>query len=55
MECVVNPQLAFKWVRTIPGDNRLFTRRIFVLAGILAVLNQRLHRVLIHTWNPVIV
>jgi hypothetical protein len=42
-------------VRTIPGDNRLFTRRIVVLAGVLAVLNQRPHRVLIHTWNPVIV
>lgn len=51
-------EMAFAWVHTIPGYKRLFTgfdaATIIVLLGMLALLGQPLHRILIYAWNPAV-
>lgn len=52
-------EMAFGWVHTIPGYKRLFTGLDFatlaVILGILGLLRQPIHRVLIYAWNPAVV
>ncbi len=49
-------EIIFATVKTIPGYKRLFTgldlATIGVLLGVLAILKQPLHRVIVYAWNP---
>lgn len=52
-------ELAFSWIKTIPGYKRLYTAldlaSVAVLLLLLAATRQPPHRVLIYAWNPAVI